>query len=294
MDWIPNLRDDSGVVQIRTDGRFCTQDFTLWPQWHFPGTAHLTFVRRKPDEISLASHPYRIMWHTLAKSDFIPDEGAITRDVGKLRPELIAEFDVLRLELQDKVKDFKRLGTRTEAEYENMLHSMIGMRNAAIGIIHASQTYFMTLATMTSLQRHFLEALACYEWWTIWYPKILNSGDDTVPADTSIMGTITTQLDLAEEYLRVGIPVWLVRRPGQMSSSMKVAGQVEPRKLASELASRVPYPGVSPTYGGPPTAIRNRACQSLRMNNIGMNHGAYRPQPGDLVTTGVIAGMMFL
>jgi len=47
-------------VVVRIDGRFYTHDFTLWVQWYFLGTWHYLFVRRRPNEFNLETHPYRL------------------------------------------------------------------------------------------------------------------------------------------------------------------------------------------------------------------------------------------
>ena len=82
--FIPDLigRDQPAVI-IREDGRFGPADFTVFPQWHFPSTYYLPFVRRKPGPDALKSHPYRLMWYDMTPADFVPEPGSLISGYGR-------------------------------------------------------------------------------------------------------------------------------------------------------------------------------------------------------------------
>jgi len=72
---IPFFTQDMLETFIRKNGRFWTHDYSLWPQWYFPGTKHLAFVRRRPSDEDLVIHPLGLIWYDLQEADFIQEPG---------------------------------------------------------------------------------------------------------------------------------------------------------------------------------------------------------------------------
>ena len=64
-EWLPDLSCDEQLIRARKDGRFYTGDFTLWPQWYFPATPYLPYVRARPAPEQLESHEYKLAWYDL-------------------------------------------------------------------------------------------------------------------------------------------------------------------------------------------------------------------------------------
>ena len=80
----------------------------------------------------------------------------------------------------------------------------------------------MTLLTATSFQQHFLETLACYTYLTKYLPCKLSGNFMIHPVDPSLMGTITSSLDVAIDLNQLGVPMCLVRPPEAISKLMNV------------------------------------------------------------------------
>ena len=278
MESIPEIcLDHRGVVRVRTDGRYYVHDFTVFPQWYFEGTYYLPFVWRRPNAEDLPSHEYALAWYNIQPRDFKRELENVDR--GFLKDELIEGFIAMRKVLHAKVMEFMDQATVEKVRYNEMKHSMRGMHFASLALKHAPQDYLMTLLTATSFQRHFLETLACYTYLSVYLPRLVDTGGHAV--DTTLMGTITTNLLIAQEMKDLGVPVWLVRRVDMISPTMNVCVEVARRGPSPEEGSAEVYPGTIPVFEGRPSAIRNRVCQALRIANICLPHSAYTVQPGD-------------
>ena len=102
MDWIPDLTLEPLFVHLRRDGHFYLHDFTLWPQWFFPGTYYMPYVRRRPDNNDLTTHPYWLAWYDLTPDDFVKEAGCLT-EVSTLWETLAQEFGKMERDLSVKI-----------------------------------------------------------------------------------------------------------------------------------------------------------------------------------------------
>ncbi len=279
MDWIPDLTLEPLFVHLHRDVHFYLHDYTLWPQWFFPGTYYMPYVRRRPDNNDLATHPYRLAWYDLTPDDFVNEAGCLT-EVGTLRETLAQEFGKMERDLSVKIVELVALSHYERKEYRELQYARRGMHTAAVILSFAPQTYLMTLQTVTYFQRYFLEALACYEYFTIWKARWSDTGDGVYEVDRSVMGLVTPSLDVAQNYFQIGVPVWLVRPPSEIPSGMKVGCQTWAIGPDIRVVKEI-YPGTAPIFSGPPSAERNRACQALRHVHLDLGHAAQFRQPGD-------------
>ena len=278
---IPDLlRFDTPDVYIRTDGRFFTADFQIFPQWYFPATYYLPFIRSKPSAGDLGTHPLHLIWYDIdRKKDFIQERGCLVEGYGRIREDLANSFVALRKELTSKV-DKLNSDTRFPRErYREMNHCNRAMHFAALVLTFAPQSYMLTLLTVTLFQRAYLETLACYEFLTIWEEHKNSPSVTRRPVDTSIMGAFTCSPQIAEEFDQLGVPVWILRHVGTISRDMKIGSVVYPS--VPEGAVKDIFCDSERVYIGDPSARRNRACQSLRLQTINLGHAAYELQPGD-------------
>ena len=201
--------------------------------------------------------------------------------VGMLRKDLVAAFSDIRKRLASKLDEVIAQGGWGEIQLREMRHSQRGMHFALVALQCAPQDFLMTLLTATSFQRHFLEALACHTYLMKYLPRKLSGDFGIHPVDPSLMGTITSRLDVAMELNQLGVPVWLVRPPEAISKSMNIESCVYSRDIDKEHVVERRYPGTVCAFYGYPSAIRNRVCQALRIRNIELPHSAYEMQPGD-------------
>jgi hypothetical protein len=287
MDFIPSIYHDRNQVWIRKNGRYYVHDFTLYPQWYFEGTYYMPFVFRRPPTEDLGAHEYALAWYDLKSEDF-QREGRGDVEVGRLRQDLIDGFIAMRRKLSEKVDSLVK--ELDPSQVNEIRHSQRGMQFASICLNVAPQDRLMTLLTTTSFQRHFLETLACYTYFKEFVPRKLTGNVDPHAIDRRLMGALTCSLRVAQDMHQLGVPVWLVRRPVRISKYMNVGSEVIPRSPDAHCDPDV-FAGTIRVHNGPPTAVRNRVCQALRIKNIQIQHSAYQDvQAGDDFAP--VAGLM--
>lgn len=272
---IPDLSKDSKFVYVREDGRFALGDFTLSPQWLFVSTDYLPYIRRKP-KTSLDTHPFGEIWYNLTPRDFVYEKGSTDSKIGQISTKFSDKFLLLCNSLRKKVDKLLLENHFERLEITNLCYSTESMHFAAIILQCAPQTFQMTLLTVTGFQRHYLEVLACYDYLTIYRMKAPSSEP---VVDTTLMGTITFLLESAQSLFSKGIPVWLVRPPQEFSPSTHIFMSVCPRNPDRIIKSAMV--NLCPIYRGDASALRNRACQALKIGNVQHGHTSNTLLPGD-------------
>jgi len=165
-----------------------------------------------------------------------------------------------------------------------------GMHFASLALLIAPQSFLMTLLTITSFQRHFLETLACYTYFKVYVPLKLSGDTKVHRANYLLMGTFTCSLQVAQEMHQLRVPVWLIQRPAGISKFMNVGSEVHERAPDAH-CDPVVFAGTVRVHFGPPSTVRNRVCQALRIKNIQIPHSAYKDmQSGDDFAP--VAGLM--
>lgn len=275
MDYVPDISIDSQEVFIRADGRFYTHDFTLWPQWYFTRTSHLPFVLRRPDPELLSTHEHHLAWYDMVDADFVRESGSIA-DVGRIRPDLVEQLIESRRQLSLNVDALvHRLGS-DPIRFRDLRYAQRGMVLTSACLKVAAQSRFLTLLTVTSFQRHYLETLAWYDFFNKWEERLLSP--DIHAVDVSVMGAITADLKVAQNLYQLGVPVWLVRGPHQMSTTIKIRNVVSASSNFNGLVKKI-YPNSVRIFSSPPSQIRNRISQSLRFAGVEVGPVAHDVYP---------------
>ncbi|PPQ81442.1 hypothetical protein CVT26_007750 [Gymnopilus dilepis] len=275
MDTIPDLSADDKEIRVRTDGRFYTADFTLFPQWFFPATPYLPYVLARPPADELKDHKYYHAWYDMKRSDFLYEEDSAFRDVGLLKKDIVSEFNKLRTDLEH---EFKAFMTKNEFDYNandynDLLHCAFGMKNNAVILRCAPQSYNQTLLTVTSFQRYFLECLAIFDYLRHWKRAVHFLGEEIPEVRHDLVGAVTYQLEVAQDLYMKGVPVWLVRKPEELPSDMNIITEVLPRVPQHLIKDFLP--GYGPIYNGDITATRSRAVHLIKPTNIRLGHSSY-------------------
>jgi len=270
--WIPNMSEDGLLVCARIDGSFYTADFTKVPQIYFQGTYYLPYILCRPPPELLAGHAYRLMWYKLDRSkDFVVETGSGNDALGRVRKDLIRELNVLRKELSAKIKILRYQFAERAHQFRELTYCETGMTFDWCALDCAPQTYTLTLLTFASFQRHFLEALACYDYFADW--SLRPATDEPRDVDLSVMGAITPHIEEAIRFYMQGVPVWLIRPPSQFPKDANIGERCAPSLPDHMEKQRLPE--TIPIYKEGPSAFRNRACQGLRAHSIRLGHAAY-------------------
>ena len=187
----------------------------------------------------------------------------------------------MRRKLYKEIMDFKKANplNYSSNDFVDLLHCATGMLFASVALSCAPQSWNLTLLTVTSFQRYFLEALACFDYLRF-FKRMIYDSETAPPVRNDLVGALTHQFEVAHNLYMQGVPVWLVRRPQAFPASiiLKSAGfPGVPSHMVSELME-----GVAPVFNGPAGVDRNRASQALRAGNIRLGHSAYstyQPNP---------------
>ena len=134
----------------------------------------------------------------------------------------MASFTAMRKALSWKVDEPVAQHGWEEIQLCKMLHSQCSMHFTSVALDCAPQDCLMTLLTTMSCQWDFLEMLACYTYLTKYFPRKLSGVFTNHLVDTSLMGTITSSLNVAIQLNQLSIPVWLVHPPEAISKLMNV------------------------------------------------------------------------
>jgi len=284
MPIIPDFTLDELRVVARIDGRFYTHDPTLWPQYFFEGTWYYPYMRRRPDDCDIMGHPHRLAWHNLSDEDLVIEEGPLG-SMFLLKSTLVEEFRQLSYSLSESVRKAKTLAADYPAKYRDMEHCRRGMMNGVAILDCAPQSRHNTLMSFASSQRYYLECLACFEYFTIWVPRLQEKDDvEIFPVDDSVMGAVTVSILEAQTFYQQGVPVWLIRPPSALGKEMRIVEQATPLPslVDNRYFEKAIHPNTRAATSGPPSAERNRACQALRIGGINMGHSSSERQVGDI------------
>jgi len=258
--WIPNMSEDDILRCVRLDGSFYTADFMKVPQIYFQGTYYLPYVLSRPPPKLLDGHPYRLMWYKLdCSNDFVVETGSGSDARGRVRKDLVRELNLLCKALSLKIRSLRDQFAERAHQFRELTYCKMGMTFDWCVLDCAPQTYTLTLLTFASFQRHFLEALACHDYFANW--SLRPATDKPRDVDLSVMGAITPHIEEAIRFYMQGVPVWLICPPLQFPKDANI-GERCALSLPDHLEKQR-LPDAIPIYKEGPSAFRNRACQGL-------------------------------
>lgn len=272
MRWAPDISLQKFDVAIMRNGRFGYNDFSLWPQFYFHETRHLSFVRSRPPVDILPTHEFHVLWHDLRPADFVYEQSGLLTNIGRIAASLHEELMQVRQKLTTRINSTLTDNTLSLTPHEKRILSTCstGMQLTSVSMNVAPQLYFATLATFTYFQRHALEALACLEMIHVWNKKI-REAPDNIPLDAvdwSVMGTVTWEPTVAIELHALGIPVWLVRPPQHVPSDITILEAIDPIPLLTDASATTPHEPYTCYHRSPPNPAKIRVCLSLHLGHI--------------------------
>lgn len=292
MTWIPDISKALLDVRLHDDGKFGYHDFTLWPQFYYPETRHYAFIRCRPSESDLASHPFAILWHSLDQQhDLITERGSLVPKFGRISTSLLERIMEARRHLITDIEQFVASLTPSTRQFEKFIfeNGVRAMQLTSVCLGIGAQLFPAVLATFTLFQRQALEMLALLEMLTLWDNTAKMAHDHIFSAlvDRSVMGTITHSLHIAIEMASLGVPVWLVRTPHLVPRDIKIYGDAWPQGLEGQASLKAIQGMKSLHHLSESSVTKNRTCLALPLGQL---HFGGRPGIDDLDYNGVSAG----
>lgn len=242
-------------VRLRNDFRFGDNDPLVWPQPYLGQFCHFGAILRKPQS---DTEPLAIMWWTPDRTSFIPMTANIITGVGRLE---ISKLDRLRV-LVDSVAqrvDTYRDDVNHPHKNQYCLHTANALKHAFARLESLPMSWRQVQFGVAHVQRFFLETTAALDYLYVFKPRM----DGDLPAATHVehrIGAFTMEPLIAQEFVRAGLPIWLVRRYGLLPS-VRIDSVKEPRQPGDLVCLE----DATPPF---PTIFRGPATHSEKYNNI--------------------------
>jgi hypothetical protein len=214
-------------MTFKTDYRLGEHDQLLWPQPYLEPQCHLACIPRSVEVFEESARPvFKILFHQVGFSDFWPLAGGPISGLGFLSGEKIASLKKLGNFLQTQ---FDTLDPKIAVSTPILSDLLVFIKRTLVSLEGLPMTKRQALFLFAEIQRYMLEYSAGYRYLTIYKPRMLN-----LPASTSVehlVGAFVFNLADADNFVRAGIPVWLVR-PAALAGTVRVqklVGLIEPR-----------------------------------------------------------------
>ncbi|KAK0494266.1 hypothetical protein EDD18DRAFT_1355623 [Armillaria luteobubalina] len=216
-------------ILLHEDGRFGHHDPTHASQFFDAKFCHFSVIPCRPGPKD-DTHPYRnwldTIWYDVIDTDIIYSIGYLTH-IGLLSQEFSEEFNGF-LGIQCTHLEALVNWTRSVMMDSMTIHVQVAVM----------QSYWLQLVTRLDYMEH--------------YQPVMNGKtcrDDTLNS-SQLMGTFTVNLNVAEQHIRAGIPVYLVRPVDQFSNQVILKAE-EP--VIFPLNTSLPSPPFPVVYKGDPS-----------------------------------------
>jgi hypothetical protein len=212
-------------MTFKKDYRLGEHDQLLWPQPFLEPQCHLACIPRRPEVFEESVRPiFNILFHPVGDTDFCPLEGGPITGLGFLSGAKMASLKKLRLTLE---KHLETLDAGIASSTPILNHILVFIRRTLTCLEHLPMTKRQALFLFAEAQRFMLEYLAAYRYLTIYKPRMLNTLPAATAVEEDLVGAFVFTLADADNFLRAGIPVWIVR-PAALAGTVHVEKLVEP------------------------------------------------------------------
>ncbi|KAJ7257408.1 hypothetical protein C8J57DRAFT_1516867 [Mycena rebaudengoi] len=220
---LPSLKVPHALF-LRSDMRYGTDDPALWPQEWTDDYCHFAAIAEpgsRPD--------IDVMWWDPSPADFEVGS-AITRGLGKLRPQRVSQFLPPINQLVAQCTDMRKT---------SKVPPLIGeLINIVLMWVEQLQTlpstYVKMVYAVTSMQRTFLQLDALYHYITVYQPRMRDY--TKAPANNTpvarCMGAFTSVPAKAQQLFAARLPFWFLR-PFYVFDAENILAIVELREPTS-------------------------------------------------------------
>lgn len=192
-------------MRFRSDFRYGEDDPLLWPQPYLSHVCHLGCIPLRPS----SDDDRAIMWWTLTREDFVPSTGNIITGVGLIQMQKLAVLKRLIASLQSRFQAYM-LDEKHPRKNELVKALSNALNHAFKRLECLPMSFRQTNFGLSQVQRYYLEIVAALDYLMVYKPRM----DGVAPPATQVaatVGTFTTDMLIAQEFVRAGLPVWLIR-----------------------------------------------------------------------------------
>lgn len=224
VDFIPQISLGFETVKLRSDGRFGVHDPVQWPQEFHPNYKWLVCILRRPQS---SSDPTQIIWRNTTMQDFEVTYNKLALPWGLLRPSFLNPLAAVVNSLREEC-----LGQLRSKGELAILSGHVNKMMEALKCLDFPATYRDVVRQVSTTQRYYLYTHAILDWNHHIALRRIQPGPHGLK--TEYMGAFTTDPNVASTLYTIGVPVWFLRHPQQLSSSVvlcNLVGQTRPDYL---------------------------------------------------------------
>ncbi|KAK0191923.1 hypothetical protein F5146DRAFT_1135646 [Armillaria mellea] len=240
-------------ILLHEDGRFGHHDPTRAPQFFDPKFCHFSAILHRPGPND-ATHPYcnwlDTIWYDVVDADIVYSTGYLTH-IGLLSREVHSRFQ-RAFDYINERSSAVRISKWFSEEFDTFLCIRYARLEALVNRTRSVMTDSMTIRVqVAAMQSYWLELVAGLDYMECYQPMMngKTQRDDTFNS-SYLMGTFTINLDVAEQHIRAGIPVYLVRPVEQFSNQVILKAE---RPVVFSLSASLPSPPFPVIFKGDPS-----------------------------------------
>ncbi|KAJ7589949.1 hypothetical protein C8J56DRAFT_1048112 [Mycena floridula] len=263
-DYMPNPFLERQRIRAFDDGTFGAADFTITPQLWFPGSGHLAWVLRRPSDNQLKRHHYAFFWHRVQREDLINTTSCVEEPCGELRPELAEMFWAGSKDIRVDVEQF--IASKPSRASNAILQRYVLRMCGTAATLKYGRFFYRTLVLLVaSFQRQSQECRAAWQAQVFQESLGMTSSESFQRATSTVMGMITWNSDVAQDFFTRGVPVWLLRSISAISSTITIQSISQ---LTAPSFRAVDWPGkpFPLLYFGEPSLQRTYACMGWNLD----------------------------
>jgi hypothetical protein len=192
-------------MRFRQNFRYGDDDPLLWPQPYVMSECHLAAIPLRPQ----SRDPMAVMWWQVTRDEFTLSTRGIVTGVGLISGVKLAQIARLASSLQSWATaylndhDFPKKAEGVTILSNALKQGMTKLESLPMGLQQAG-------FCVSHVQRLYLELVALLDYMTVYKPRI-DGRLPTAAQVASTMGAITENPMVAQDFIRAGLPVWLVR-----------------------------------------------------------------------------------
>jgi hypothetical protein len=192
-------------MRFHQNFRYGDDDPLLWPQPYVMSECHLPAIPLRPG----AGDPTAVMWWQLTRDDFVLSTAGIVTGVGLIHGTKLAQISRLVNSLQSRTRAYLN-DEKFPRKAEGATILLNVLKQAMIKLESLPMSLQQAGFCVSHVQQLYLELVALLDYMTIYKPRI----DGRIPIASQVactVGAITENPSVAQDFIRAGLPVWLIR-----------------------------------------------------------------------------------
>jgi len=214
-----------------------------WPQFYLAAAPYFPCIPRSPGTLSEDSSTY-IMFHRITDSDYEHQHDQSLTGLGHLTKSLLIKAHKFVHETVNNKYDRVKNGASIFTQLYSSIHRSLNFLESL------PMTRRQVLFIFADFQRHLLEFVAAFNYVNMYQPLMDGHGEPATVVD-DVIGAFTTDVALADKFVRAGIPVWIIR-PAPLAGSVRIDALVEPLQSKDFLCLESAYHIYPISYIGSP------------------------------------------